>query len=64
MSQREWLVFMASAQGYEANEDDTDIDLVWVIRNYASRGGCPTLQCLGPKTAITRRNHEVVRHKY
>jgi hypothetical protein len=37
MSKREWLVFIAAAQGYKASDDDRDTDLVWVIRNYSSR---------------------------
>lgn len=34
MSEREWLVLAAKAKGYRPTDDDTDSDLVWVIRNY------------------------------
>ena len=34
MSEREWLVLAARAKGYRPTDDDSDTDLVWVIRNY------------------------------
>ena len=34
MSERKWLVLAARTKGYRPTDDDTDTDLVWVIRNY------------------------------
>lgn len=40
MSKRDWLVFMATSQGYLPSDEDTDTDLVWVIRNYVNSVPC------------------------
>ena len=37
MLKRQWLVMLAKAQGYSPTDEDTDTDLIWVIRNYPRR---------------------------
>ena len=53
MSKREWLVFIAKAQGYMPSDDDTDTDLVWVIRNYT-----PGASCASRRWTSTRPDRE------
>ena len=54
MSEREWLVLTAKEKGYRPTDDDTDSDLVWVIRNYRRNISWPSRRSPDARPVATR----------